>query len=105
MGINKFIIIFRHIIPNIIPYILVLAALTMAQAILVESTLSFFGLGIQPPLASWGTMLSEGKQYLNIAPWISIFPGVAIVLLVLAFNLIANGIRDITDPKHSSLLK
>ena len=74
-------------------------ALGLSAAILIEASLSYHGLGIQPPNPSWGTMLNEGRTFLQNAPWISIFPGVAIMLAVLAFNLVADGLRDLLDPR------
>jgi len=92
-------IIFRHILPNVISPTVVQAAICMSYAILIEAALSYLGLGIQPPTPSWGTMLNEGRTYLEIAPWMSIFPGLAIMLAVLAFNLMSDGFRDVLDPR------
>jgi peptide/nickel transport system permease protein len=91
-------VLFRHVLPNIAGPIAVATALSVAGAILAESTLSFLGLGIQPPTPSWGNMLNEGRTYLETAPWISVFPGIAIMITVLAFNLIGDGLRDALDP-------
>jgi peptide/nickel transport system permease protein len=91
-------ILFPHILPNAVAPVLVSATLGVAGAILVESSLSFLGLGVQPPTPSWGNMLMEGKDVLEIAPWLSIFPGLAILLTVLGYNLLGESLRDILDP-------
>lgn len=92
-------ILFIHILPNALAPVLVSATLGVAGAILVESSLSFLGLGVQPPIPSWGNMLLEGKESLEIAPWLSIFPGMAILLTVLGYNLLGEALRDILDPR------
>jgi peptide/nickel transport system permease protein len=92
-------ILFRHVFPNVLSPIIVQASVTIAYAILTEASLSYLGLGTQPPTPSWGTTLNEGRTYLQLAPWISIFPGIAIMLAVLAFNLVGDGLRDILDPR------
>jgi peptide/nickel transport system permease protein len=92
-------LIVRHLIPNALSPILIQTALGLSAAILIEASLSYLGLGIQPPNPSWGTMLNEGRTFLQNAPWISIFPGLAIMLAVLAFNLVADGLRDLLDPR------
>ena len=92
-------IIFRHIMPNAIAPVLVSATLGVAGAILTESSLSFLGLGVQPPDASWGNILMEGKEVLGIAWWLSVFPGVAILLTVLGYNLLGESLRDLLDPR------
>jgi len=91
-------IIFRHILPNALSPVLVSAALGIAGAILTESALSFLGIGVQPPTPSWGNMLIAGKQTLGTAWWLSVFPGLAILLTVLAYNLLGEGLRDALDP-------
>lgn len=98
-GASDFRIIFTYILPNALAPIIVMATLGLGTAIISESTLSFLGLGVQPPTASWGSTLSFGLKFLRDAPHLSIFPGLAIMLTVLGFNLLGNGIRDITDPK------
>ena len=90
----------RHILPNILAPVMVQATLATAAAIIAEASLSFLGLGQQPPAPSWGSMLNTGKNYIDGAPWMSIFPGVSIFLLVLSFNLLGDGLRDALDPKH-----
>ncbi|MGE4491859.1 MAG: ABC transporter permease [Syntrophotalea sp.] len=92
-------IIFRHILPNALSPILVSATLGVAGAILVESALSFLGIGVQPPTPSWGNMLIAGKQTLGTAWWLSVFPGLAILVTVLGYNLLGEGIRDALDPR------
>lgn len=92
-------IILRHILPNALAPVLVSATLGVAGAILVESSLSFLGLGVQPPDASWGNMLLDGKEVLEVAPWLSVFPGLAILFTVLGYNLLGESLRDILDPR------
>lgn len=88
-----------HILPNALAPVLVSATLGVAGAILVESSLSFLGLGVQPPMPSWGNMLLEGKNVLEIAPWMSVYPGLAILVTVLGYNLLGESLRDILDPR------
>lgn len=92
-------IILMHILPNALAPVLVSATLGIAGAILVESSLSFLGLGVQPPFPSWGNMLMEGKDVLEIAPWLSLYPGLAILITVLGYNLLGESLRDILDPR------
>ena len=92
-------IMLRHVIPNIAAPLLVLVTVYLSVAILAEAALSFLGLGTQPPEASWGGMLSTGRTYIDITPWLSIFPGLAIMVVVLGFNLLGDGLRDILDPR------
>jgi peptide/nickel transport system permease protein len=99
LGAGRFRIIRTHILPNILGEIVVLASIWTATAIRVEANLSFIGLGVSPPTPAWGSMIREGTNYLRQAPWVSIFPGLAILLTVLAFNLVGDGLRDILDPK------
>jgi peptide/nickel transport system permease protein len=89
----------RHIAPNILPPVLVQGTLASAVAILAEAALSFLGQGQQPPAPSWGSMLNEAQQFLAQAPWLAVFPGVAIFLCVLSFNLVGDGLRDALDPR------
>jgi ABC-type dipeptide/oligopeptide/nickel transport system permease subunit len=89
----------RHILPNIVPGLIVYATLFMANAILLEAALSFLGLGVQPPTASWGLMVSTGRDVLLVAPHVATVPGLAIMLAVLAFNLVGDGLRDALDPR------
>jgi peptide/nickel transport system permease protein len=90
----------RHIFPNIVAPILVQATLAIAAAVIAEASLSFLGLGQQPPAPSWGSMLNTAKNYIDNAPWMAIWPGLCIFLLVLSFNLLGDGLRDALDPKH-----
>lgn len=92
-------LIFRHLLPNSLTPIIVSAVLGIASAVLVESGLSFLGLGVQPPQASWGNILTDGKEYIQFAWWLSLFPGMAILLTVLGYNLLGEGLRDALDPR------
>ena len=98
IGVAKTRILLVHILPNVLPSILVLATLDMAFVIIFESSLTFLGLGIQPPTPTWGFMLSEGRNYLRESPWLSIFPGGAIILTVVGINLLGDWLRDTLDP-------
>ncbi|WMJ87502.1 ABC transporter permease [Anaerocolumna sp. MB42-C2] len=98
IGVNSFKIMFRHILPNCIPSLIVLFTLNIPGSILSESSLSFLGIGAQPPSTSWGLMVSNGKQYLFTDPCIAIAPGAAILIIALAFNFLGDGLRDILDP-------
>jgi peptide/nickel transport system permease protein len=100
LGASDFRIIFRHILPNGLSPILVSATMGIGGAILVESGLSFLGLGVQPPTPSWGSLLSSGKDNIEIAWWLSAFPGLAILITVLGYNLLGEGIRDALDPRQ-----
>jgi len=93
-------ILLRHILPNILPPVMVQATLAVAAAIIAEASLSFLGLGQQPPAPSWGSMLNTAQRFLTQAPWMAIFPGLAIFLTVLAFNLFGDGLRDAMDPRR-----
>ena len=92
-------VVFRHILPNVLAPLIVQASVSLAFAILIEASLSYLGLGTQPPGPSWGTMLNEGRTYLETAPWMSIFPGLAIMVTVFGFNLLGDGLRDTLDPQ------
>ena len=92
-------IIFRHILPNALSPVIVSASLGVAGAILLEAGLSFLGFGVQPPLPSWGNILAVGRTYIFDAWWLTLFPGLAILITVLAFNLVGEGLRDVLDPK------
>lgn len=93
-------IMFRHILPNVVPLLAVAATLRVAVVILAEASLSYFGLGVQPPTATWGNMVADGKGVLDVAWWITSFPGMLIVVTVLAFNLVGDGLRDVLDPRR-----
>ncbi len=90
----------RHVLPNALPPLIVQATLAIAAAVIAEASLSFLGLGQQPPAPSWGSMLNTAKNYVDNAPWMAIWPGLAIFLLVLAFNLLGDGLRDVLDPRQ-----
>ena len=92
-------ILLRHVLPNILPPVIVQATLAVAAAIIAEASLSFLGLGQQPPSPSWGSMLNTAQRFLTQAPWMAVFPGLAIFVTVLAFNLLGDGLRDALDPK------
>ena len=92
-------IVLQHVLPNVLSSLVVIATLELARAIVLEATLSFLGLGIQPPEPSWGTMLGTGRKYMELAPWVAIFPGAAVMLLVLGFNVLGDGLRDVLDPR------
>lgn len=97
-GVKREKIMLRHILPNCLPSLIVLFTLDIPGAILAEASLSFLGVGAKPPEASWGLMVSQGKQYLFSSPWVSITPGAAILITVLAFNFLGDGLRDAIDP-------
>jgi peptide/nickel transport system permease protein len=99
IGSRRVRIMVRHILPNAGAPLLVLGSLAMAGAINAEAALSFLGIGVQPPLASWGTMVADGRRFILNAPWMAAFPGVAISIAVLAFNLVGDGLRDAFDPR------
>ena len=103
VGASNFRVIWRHLLPNSLAPLLVQLSLGMGQVILIEASLSFLGLGAQPPTPSWGAMLSNGRAYLLVAPWLTLFPGVAIMLVVLGFNLLGDGLRDALDPRLSHI--
>jgi peptide/nickel transport system permease protein len=92
-------VILRHILPNVLAPLIVQVSVSLAYAILIEASLSYLGLGTQPPAPSWGVMLNEGRTYLETAPWMSVFPGIAIMLAVLGFNLLGDGLREALDPQ------
>ena len=91
-------ILWRHILPHLVPTAIVWATLGISTTVLLEATLSFLGIGVQPPTASWGNIIYENQTYFQTAPWLVFFPGAAIVLLALAFNLVGDGLRDVLDP-------
>ena len=101
IGVSRNRILLRHILPNCIPTLIVLFTLNVPSSILTESSLSFLGLGVQPPAASWGLMVNQGRQYLYTAPWLGFAPCVAVMLTVLAFNFLGDGLRDVLDPHLS----
>ena len=99
LGFSRRRIILRHVIPNVLAPVIVTATLGVGNVIVLEAGLSFLGLGLQPPTPSWGSMVSDGRAHLLDAWWISTFPGLAIVLTVVAFNLVGDGLRDALDPR------
>jgi peptide/nickel transport system permease protein len=101
IGLTHPAIITRYVLPNIVPPLLVQATLTIATAIIAEASLSFLGLGQQPPAPSWGSMLNTAKGFLEQAPWMAMWPGIAIFLVVLGFNLFGDGLRDALDPRDT----
>jgi peptide/nickel transport system permease protein len=101
IGLGHFRIISRYILPNVFSAILVQSTLSIAVAIIAEASLSFLGLGQQPPAPSWGSMLNTAKNFLEQAPWMALWPGVAIFLVVIGFNLLGDGLRDALDPRET----
>jgi peptide/nickel transport system permease protein len=99
LGASNFHIMFRQVLPNVTTPLIVLISQQFGQIILLEAALSFLGMGVPMPQPSWGTMISEGRQYLSTAPWIVVAPGIALMTTVVAFNFLGDGIRDVLDPK------
>jgi peptide/nickel transport system permease protein len=102
LGVSDLRILGRHILPNSLAPLLVQGTLATAQAIIAESSLSFLGLGVQPPTPSWGGMLNVAKGFMAQAPWMAVWPGLCIFLTVLAFNLFGDGLRDALDPREDA---
>jgi peptide/nickel transport system permease protein len=102
LGAKDYRLIFTHLLPNSLTPIIVSSVLGVASAVLLESGLSFLGLGVQAPQASWGNILSDGKEYIQFAWWLSLFPGMAILITVLGYNLLGEGLRDALDPRTGS---
>jgi peptide/nickel transport system permease protein len=100
LGATRWVVAFKHVLPNVLSPFVVQGTVAFSQAILIEASLSYIGLSAQPPTPSWGNMLNEGRTYLETAPWISVFPGIAIMVAVLAFNLLGDGLRDVLDPNE-----
>ena len=101
LGATRLVVALKHVLPNVLSPFVVQGTVAFSQAILIEASLSYLGLSAQPPTPSWGNMLNEGRTYLETAPWISVFPGIAIMVAVLAFNLIGDGLRDVLDPERA----
>jgi len=99
LGVRDAVLILRYLVPNLVGPLLVAATIGVAGNIVSEAGLSFLGLGVQPPTISWGSMLAEGQSYLTTAPWVAVFPGLALVLVVLGINLLGDGLRDVLDPR------
>src|ERR1051325_4665782 len=98
LGAGRLMILFRHIIPQLVPTIIVWATLGIATNVMLEASLSYLGIGVQPPTPSWGGMIQQGQSFYRTAPWLVIYPGLAIMLTVFAFNLLGDGLRDALDP-------
>lgn len=99
-GVSTPVILVRHMLPNVMPPVIVLAALSMSTAQLAYASMSFLGLGVSPPQADWGNMLSKARDFMTVAPWLAIGPASALVLLMLAFNVLGDAVRDVLDPRH-----
>jgi peptide/nickel transport system permease protein len=99
LGLPKRIIIFSHILPQVVPPLIVIATLQVCHAIVVEASVSFLGLGVQPPLSSWGGLLKEGVRALQVAPWISLSAGAILTITVIALNIVGDALRDALDPR------
>lgn len=99
LGVGRLGVLFRHILPNVISPVVVQTAVCLSYGILIESALSYLGVGVQPPTPSWGAILNEGKEFLMLAPWVSLFPGAFIMLAVLSLNVLGDGLRDALDPR------
>jgi len=99
LGLGRVAILVRHILPNVLSPIIVQTAVCLSYGTLIESALSYLGVGVQPPTPSWGTILNEGKEFLSVAPCVSLFPGGFIMLAVLAFNVVGDGLRDAFAPR------
>ena len=105
MGVSTPRILFGHVLPNISGPVVVQTSISLAFAILSEAALSFLGLGVQPPEPSWGRMLYDAQGFLTTAWWMGVFPGLAILVTVFAFNLLGDGVRDVLDPRQRTLLR
>ena len=99
VGQSKLAIIFKHFLPNCFPSLIVMFTMTLGNAISLESSLSFLGVGITPPTPAWGSMVSEGYKYLVMKPSLAILPGIFVLLTVVAFNVVGDGVRDVLDPR------
>jgi peptide/nickel transport system permease protein len=99
LGWGRLAILVRHILPNVVSPIVIQTAVCLSYGILIESALSYLGVGVQPPTPSWGAILNEGTEFLALAPWVSLFPGAFIMMAVLAFNIVGDGLRDAFDPR------
>ncbi|MCC6945115.1 MAG: ABC transporter permease [Thermomicrobiales bacterium] len=102
MGASDARVLRRHVVPNIIGPLIVVASFAVAEIIITEAALGFLGLGVAPPSPSWGSMLADGREYVNIAWWVSVVPGLALVITILGFNLLGDGLRDLLDPRSKS---
>lgn len=102
LGSSKVRIMFTQILPNVLTSLIIVASQEFGRTILTESSLSFLGLGVPPPAPSWGVMIAEGREYLSTSPWVVIAPGIALMIAVLAFNFLGDGVRDVLDPKNKN---
>lgn len=102
LGASRPRILVRHILPHLVPTLIVFGTLGISTSVLLEATLSYLGIGVQPPVPSWGNIISENQSYFGSAPWLVFFPGIAIILLALSFNVVGDGLRDILDPTQKS---
>ena len=102
LGSSKVRIMFTQILPNVLTSLIIVASQEFGRTILTESSLSFLGLGVPPPAPSWGVMIADGREYLSTAPWVVIAPGIALMIAVLAFNFLGDGVRDVLDPKNKN---
>jgi peptide/nickel transport system permease protein len=102
MGASDARVLRRHVVPNIIGPLIVVASFAVAEIIITEAALGFLGLGVAPPAPSWGSMLADGREYVNIAWWVSVVPGLALVITILGFNLLGDGLRDLLDPRSKT---
>jgi peptide/nickel transport system permease protein len=98
LGIPNLRIFIRHILPHILPLVIIYMALSIPTTIFAEASLSFLGLGVPPPTPSWGTMIHDGMEYYRAAPWVALYPGLAIMITVISFNLVGTGLREAMDP-------
>jgi peptide/nickel transport system permease protein len=103
VGASPMRIMWRHLVPNLLPVIIVSATLRVGAAILTEAGLSYFGLGVPPPAPTWGGMVADGRTFLDVAWWVSTFPGLALLVVVIATNLVGDGLRDVFDPRRAHL--
>ena len=102
LGASKIRIMFTQILPNVLTSLIIVMSQEFGRTIMTESALSFIGLGVPPPAPSWGVMIADGREYLSIAPWVVVAPGVALMIAVLAFNFLGDGVRDVLDPKNKN---
>jgi peptide/nickel transport system permease protein len=102
LGASKAGIMFVQILPNVLTSLIIVMSQEFGRTILTESSLSFLGLGVAPPSPAWGVMISDGRAYISTSPWVVVIPGMALMVAVLAFNFLGNGVRDVLDPKNKN---
>ena len=102
LGSGKVRIMFTQILPNVMTSLIIVMSQEFGRTIMTESALSFLGLGVPPPAPSWGVMIAEGREYLATAPWVALIPAMALMVAVLAFNFLGDGVRDVLDPKNKN---